>query len=243
LGLLFLTLCKLQDNILWMNRKPKEMQEEAVEAVRSGEAVSVVARRLGVSYHSVRNWLVLAGVEFRGNRDPVGLENIRRANVERDARAAEARAMRTSKKCARCLVEFPISEFYPLKGVHRTHPYCKACCYGTYRESSGKFRKERDARIRRETFRAYGDECECCGEKHLEFLTIDHIHGGGSKERRESGGTGGGINFYRKLAKLGFPKDKYRLLCFNCNCALGIHGYCPHAALRALTPSLETLTA
>lgn len=26
----------------------------------------------------------------------------------------------------------------------------------------------------------------------------------------------------------GYPKDRYRLLCYNCNCAIGARGYCPH---------------
>ena len=29
--------------------------------------------------------------------------------------------------------------------------------------------------------------CECCGEKHLEFLAIDHINGGGGKHRKKLG--------------------------------------------------------
>ncbi len=79
------------------------------------------------------------------------------------------------------------------------------------------------ARLRSEVIYAYGRLCECCGEEHLEFLTIDHKHGGGSKERKS-----GGASLYKRLKKLGFPKDKYRCLCMNCNWSLGKWGYCPH---------------
>lgn len=63
------------------------------------------------------------------------------------------------------------------------------------------------------------------GEKHVEFLTIDHIDETGSEHRKE---VGGGHSMYMWLRKNGYPKDNYRLLCLNCNCSLGFYGYCPH---------------
>ena len=69
--------------------------------------------------------------------------------------------------------------------------------------------------------------CACCGEKALEFLCIDHINGGGIKHRAELGFKGGGSQFYSWLIKENFPMD-YRVLCHNCNMALGFYGYCPH---------------
>jgi hypothetical protein len=73
---------------------------------------------------------------------------------------------------------------------------------------------------------AYGGKCLCCGETHFEFLTIDHINGGGRKDRMKHKGAG----FYAHLEKRGFPKQGYRLLCMNCNFALGKYGHCPHQA-------------
>lgn len=83
------------------------------------------------------------------------------------------------------------------------------------------------ARIREQTIAAYGGQCACCGERNPEFLALDHINGGGSKERREkANNTAQAI--YRIARNAGYPKDRYRLLCHNCNCALGWYGYCPH---------------
>jgi len=73
---------------------------------------------------------------------------------------------------------------------------------------------------------AYGGKCVCCSEAHFEFLTIDHIKGGGRKDRSKHTGAG----FYAWLEKRGFPQKEYRLLCMNCNFALGIYGHCPHQA-------------
>lgn len=70
---------------------------------------------------------------------------------------------------------------------------------------------------------AYGNKCVCCGEAREEFLTIDHINGDGADERRRIT-----IPLYAWIKKQNFPKDKYRLLCWNCNCSIGRYGYCPH---------------
>lgn len=74
---------------------------------------------------------------------------------------------------------------------------------------------------------AYGGKCICCQETALEFLTIDHVNDNGAEERKDTNqGTGGKL--YRWLIKRNFPKDNYQLLCYNCNCAKGFFGYCPH---------------
>jgi hypothetical protein len=31
-----------------------------------------------------------------------------------------------------------------------------------------------------------------------------------------------------RLKKHGWPKEGFTILCFNCNCAKGIYGTCPH---------------
>jgi len=62
----------------------------------------------------------------------------------------------------------------------------------------------------------YGERCPICGEDRWEFLTVDHVNGGG-KQHRERLRSHGGVNFYRWLKRQGYPKDEYQLLCHNCN--------------------------
>ena len=78
---------------------------------------------------------------------------------------------------------------------------------------------------KRDVIEAYGGKCSCCGEAEPRFLTIDHINGDGRQHRRE---VGRGYKLYDWLTRQGYPRDGFRLLCFNCNCARGQFGTCPH---------------
>ena len=85
--------------------------------------------------------------------------------------------------------------------------------------------RERRRRIKADVIAAYGSKCSCCAEGRFEFLTIDHING---RLPQEKGDGHMGEKMYRSLQKWGYPKDRYRLLCMNCNFSLGKYGYCPH---------------
>lgn len=82
--------------------------------------------------------------------------------------------------------------------------------------------------LKMELIQAYGDRCACCGESALEFLTIDHIEGGGSRHREELRKAGSGL--YSFLKNSGFPAG-YQTLCMNCNFSRGKYGTCPHEAI------------
>lgn len=65
--------------------------------------------------------------------------------------------------------------------------------------------------------------CACCGETIIEFLCIDHIHGGGNKHRKENKISQLSI----WLARNNFPKG-FQVLCHNCNYGKYRCGVCPH---------------
>ncbi len=73
--------------------------------------------------------------------------------------------------------------------------------------------------------------CQCagCPEKDIRFLTIDHLFGGGGAHRRQLTGKSdnSGVDIYRWLYKHGYPSG-FAVLCYNCNCAKGVYGNCPH---------------
>lgn len=135
--------------------------------------------------------------------------------------------------CSKCGAQFEAT--YLKNG--KAHKLCGKCRQwqrdtmrrARKRDPEGNAQYHRDLRRRysAEAFAAYGGKCTCCGEERLEFLTFDHPDGGGRKHR-EAIGVGGGSNFARWLAREGYPEG-YRLLCYNCNMALGYWKYCPHA--------------
>lgn len=79
---------------------------------------------------------------------------------------------------------------------------------------------ERNA-LRRQCIATYGGCCACCQETTFEFLTIDHIDGGGRAHRKTV------HNFYRWLRINNFPPG-FQVLCYNCNCCKGVYGSCVH---------------
>ena len=92
-------------------------------------------------------------------------------------------------------------------------PLCTTCL-----ERAATVRNAIRNKLRVETFKAYGNKCQICGESNQEFLSIDHINFDG-KEHRKLTHNGGGYNTYRWLRDNKYPQDDYRLLCFNCNCS------------------------
>ena len=60
----------------------------------------------------------------------------------------------------------------------------------SHREIICKRTKEHHRKKRECVIRRYGGKCQCCGEVHIEFLVIDHVHGGGTQEREELGPKG-----------------------------------------------------
>ena len=67
----------------------------------------------------------------------------------------------------------------------------------------GEWRSFKRKFIRMEVFDHYGNKCVCCGESQHEFLTIDHINGGGNIERKKLG-IYGGTHFYAFLKRAGY---------------------------------------
>ena len=68
---------------------------------------------------------------------------------------------------------------------------------------------------RYEALSKLGNRCSRCGFSDERALQIDHISGGGTKER---GGKGYGPAFYKEVvSSLIINEGKFQLLCANCN--------------------------
>jgi len=69
-------------------------------------------------------------------------------------------------------------------------------------------------RKRKEILDFLGGKCVKCGFSDYRALQIDHIWGGGTKERKEVKNNNK-IIYFKKVIE---NKSKYQLLCANCNC-------------------------
>lgn len=138
-----------------------------------------------------------------------------------------------NKFCKDCLVQLDNnnSNEYDIKAAQYV---CKTCRkqrdknrYIKRKELIREQQRIYDLSCKQKVIEAYGGKCACCNENTIEFLTIDHINNNGADDRRSNGNKTGG-KLYRWLIKNNFPQGEYQILCFNCNCAKGFFGYCPH---------------
>jgi len=72
-----------------------------------------------------------------------------------------------------------------------------------------------DKRLRQTVLNNLGKVCTLCGVDDPDVLSINHTNGGGADERRELEGKR--TKMARVAHRQGTPKDKYRVLCFNCD--------------------------
>jgi len=86
--------------------------------------------------------------------------------------------------------------------------------------------------LRYEIISHYGGnppKCKCCEESIFEFLTLDHINGGGNQQRKSLKTGGNGL--YAWIKRNNFPPG-FQVLCANCNYAKWTGKECPHYADR-----------
>ena len=125
--------------------------------------------------------------------------------------------MEDIKHCPICLEAKPRTAFQlNPDGSVRKH-VCKLCYGRKYR-----------AKLKIEMLEAFGWKCQCCGEDHPYFLSLDHINKDGNKHRAEYGNSSNNNLIIADAKREGWPKDRYQLLCMNCNTAKGYYGECPH---------------
>lgn len=142
------------------------------------------------------------------------------------------------KPCPQCKRLLPREAFYVRRDDGSLHSRCKSCASARGKEAKRKRRAEgripyetaSHRRMRLALLAHYSGgvpTCACCGETRIEFLSLDHVNGGGARHRAGLRGNAS-RSIYRDLTMRGYPPG-FRVLCHNCNLAIGLYGYCPHA--------------
>ncbi len=134
------------------------------------------------------------------------------------------------KRCSKCGRVKPLSAFHQkASNSDGRQSYCRECRSEYVRqryqrpgiaERARCREKERRERHRAEMLKHLGGRCALCGESEPLFLTVDHIDGNGNRHRAKVGES---HHLWRHILREGCPTNKYRILCFNCNCALNGH--------------------
>lgn len=118
------------------------------------------------------------------------------------------------KVCIDCGIEKELKFFKQSFGGGAYKNRCHACYSRRYR-----------SKLKYDFFSAYGKACTCCGESDFRFLTFEHLNADGNIHRET-------LNEQQIMAEArreNYPKDKYTVLCFNCNCGKSCNnGICPH---------------
>lgn len=164
--------------------------------------------------------------------------HVRQENKAKGLCPCGASPVRGRKSCAECLDYRRKYRERDLATKHTGQCISPSC----QREASANRRKceyhldqyrrhaaQRHQRLKTDMFNAYGNACACCGETERGFLSVDHVQNDGADERRAFGRGGATMRVYALAKELGYPKDRYRLLCFNCNMGRQLNGgTCPH---------------
>lgn len=97
-----------------------------------------------------------------------------------------------------------------------------------YRKNK-KHQSEMNRNLKLAVKKGLGGRCVCCGEHFLEFLALDHVRGGGCKERKRRKDSEFSYREVYKALLEGTKVTKYQLLCHNCNYSKYIgRGVCAH---------------
>jgi hypothetical protein len=133
--------------------------------------------------------------------------------------------------------------YHWLRAKNYPEGYQVLCLNCQFRKKSKRTRKPLLIKHRVLSHYSKGEPiCECCGEKDLVALSIDHINGGGNAHRRSlKSSERSGIAFYLWLQRNNFPSG-FRVLCLSCNFSRGRFGYCPHEKERQAQALAQTET-
>jgi hypothetical protein len=129
--------------------------------------------------------------------------------------------MTEKSTCRKCGVEKDLNKFRARRSGEKVYvdKICMACKGTAWR-----------AQMTLKLLEEFGGKCNCCGEEHPQFLTLEHIQGGGSYSYGRVNGRcrKNRQQVLREAEKDGWDRTKYELLCIGCNWAKGQFGQCPH---------------
>ena len=129
-------------------------------------------------------------------------------------------SLKITKHCRECQTNLN-SENTPPSFLERGFTICRKCD----QENVKKLLRKKKIDI----LTKLGNICQCCKNTNPNHMSIDHIHGGGQKDREKRW-----KQYIQQLHTMPTNEllSKYQCLCFNCNYTKGIWGVCPHNLVK-----------
>ena len=226
----------------FVNKKVQENKNDIIKRYTNGESIGSLERRFGVSRTTLRENLVRWKIKLFETYDGI-------CKICNETFVTKYRTqVICSKKCQKIKKYLSSREWivenrekYNRQSLERYHKNPEK-----YRISAKKWRDNNPdkrkyiagkyiLKSKIEVFSYYSNgaiQCKCCGEKQLEFLTLDHING-----RKNEKGHLTGYQLYKNVIKQNFPRG-FQVLCFNCNSGKWIYKECPHKKRNELIEKL-----
>lgn len=136
-----------------------------------------------------------------------------------------------STYCRECLILLDSTNCAP-SFLIRGFTICRKC--------NNEAGTEALAKNRRAAIERLGSACACCGINNYDLLSIDHINGGGAKDRNSFKKWKHYIK-HLNILPINELKQKYRCLCYNCNYTRGFWGKCPHEFDNSISVDISNL--
>lgn len=203
------------------NPLTKEQVMQTPELVSQRCTVMEIAKKFGVSKCTIQS--LFAGKSHKTFQQELQIK------LKQAREFVRGRA--TTKQCSKCHQVLPKTAEY-FQRINRSAGFEARCL-----KCKSNQARDRSRAVKLRALRHYsGGEphCACCGETRYEFLTFDHINGGGRKHREEMRKENGCNQIQLWLEKHSYPEG-FRVLCLNCNGAIGFFGYCPHQVVASGT--------
>lgn len=127
--------------------------------------------------------------------------------------------------CRKCCIRTTEAGYKQCQQCREVQAKSMALHRERYRHNNAQYQRGFNLRRRKMVIDHYGGKCECCGEEQFEFLALDHKNGGGNAHRSEVRQKGASMIGW--VIANNYP-DIFRVLCHNCNSAIGFYGTCPH---------------
>ena len=220
------------------HRYPPEVERQIVDEYLAGATTLSLASKYGLFGDTVRRLIRRFGIEPRHSGHTVeGRKNIglakRNISPETRERMRQNHRARMQTAETRQRISEALRERWKIPGLPENRVERKAALWKRWRamhpERVHEIQKETRRRLRLEALSHYGEACQCCGVDEYEFLTVGHIGGLRPQDRGEGFARGrlSGDALLKRLKKEGWPAG-FETLCWNCNCAAGPDGVCPH---------------